>query len=243
MPTRRSLLLATPGLSLFAAVAGGSTALAQPTATAATPGYLLVMGTPSDAEAMGRYARSLPPIYHRLGGYYLALGGVGRGLRVLEGKFTAQSVVLAKFDDLQGPNEFWWSPEYRASVELRRGAGVFDVIKLKGLPGDLARPEGKPAYLISMAEIRDRSKLRPYAEIAMPLVRAAGGRFISAGGRKDIELLEGAFGNLTVTVLQFPSMAALEKFYDDPAYQRVIPLRQSAGDYVVLAIDGFVPRE
>jgi uncharacterized protein (DUF1330 family) len=37
-------------------------------------------------------------------------------------------------------------------------------------------------------------------------------------------------------------MAALEKFYGDPAYQKVIPVRQSAGEYVVLAIDGFVPR-
>ena len=237
-------LVACLNACIAALLVTASPAQAQPVATTEPPrpGYLLVMGTSTDAAAMGRYARTLPPIYDQYGGYYLAAGGLGRGLKVLEGDFKAQSVILAKFPKGDGPNEFWWSPEYRSSVEIRRGAGAFDVIKLRGLPGDTDRPAGQPAYLISIAAIRDRSKLQPYAAVAMPLVRAAGARFISTGGRKDIELLEGDFGNLSVTVLQFPSMAALEKFYSDPAYQKVIPVRQSAGEYVVLAIDGFVPR-
>ncbi|MBU3673218.1 MAG: DUF1330 domain-containing protein [Sinobacteraceae bacterium] len=202
------------------------------------PGYLLVMGTSTDAAAMGRYARTLPPIYAKLDGYYLALGAVGRGITVLEGSFKAQSVVLAKFPRIEGPNEFWWSPEYRRSVEIRRGAGSFTVVKLKGVPGDLDKPSGKPAYLLSIGDIKDRDKLKPYADIARPLVRAAGASFVSVGGRKDIELLEGEFGNLDVTLLRFPSMQALETFYRDPAYQRAIPLRQSAGEYTLLAIEG-----
>ncbi|MFM8516663.1 MAG: DUF1330 domain-containing protein [Nevskiaceae bacterium] len=202
------------------------------------PAYLLVMGTSTDAAAMGRYARTLPPIYAKLDGYYLALGAVGRGITVLEGSFKAQSLVLAKFPRLEGPNEFWWSPEYRRSVEIRRGAGSFTVVKLKGVPGDLNKPSGKPAYLLSIGDIKDRDKLKPYADISRPLVRAAGASFVSVGGRKDIELLEGEFGNLDVTLLRFPSMQALETFYRDPAYQRAIPLRQSAGEYTLLAIEG-----
>ena len=66
----------------------------------------------------------------------------------------------------------------------------------------------------------------------------AGGKFISTGGRKDIELLEGEFGNKNVSIIQFPSLEALRKFYDDPAYQKVIPIRQSAGEYTILEIDG-----
>lgn len=202
------------------------------------PGYLLVMGRSTDSAAMGRYARTLPPIYAKLDGYYLALGAVGRGITVLEGSFKAQSVVLAKFPRVEGPNEFWWSPEYRRSVEIRRGAGSFTVVKLKGVPGDLNKPSGKPAYLLSIGDIKDRDKLKPYADIARPLVRAVGASFVSVGGRKDIELLEGEFGNLDVTLLRFPSMQALEIFYRDPAYQRAIPLRQSAGEYTLLAIEG-----
>ncbi len=38
-------------------------------------------------------------------------------------------------------------------------------------------------------------------------------------------------------VLEFPSIAALQAFYEDPAYQKIIPIRQGAGDYVLLEID------
>jgi uncharacterized protein (DUF1330 family) len=218
------------------------TAMAQSPAPAADerPGYLLVMGTATNAEVLGRYARTLPPIYQKFGGVYLAAGGIGRGITVLEGEFDAQSIIFARFPSFAGPNEFWWSPEYRASVEIRKGAGTFNVVKLAGSPGNASAAQGKPAYLFSIAEIGDRSKLKPYAASALPLVRAAGAQFISVGSRKDIELLEGSFGNLNVTVLQFPSMAALRLFYDDPAYQKIIPIRQSAGRYTVLAVDGFV---
>lgn len=223
-----------PALALALVLPAG----AQQPAPDAAPAYLFVMGTVTDREALARYAATLAPIYAQYGGYPIANGRVGARVRVLEGQFRHQSIVLSKFTTADGPNAFWWSPEYRRSVQLRLGAGTFDVIKLTGVPGDLARPEGKPAYLISIAEIRDREKLKPYGAVAGPLVKAAGAKFVSAGGRKDIELLEGEFGNLTVNVLQFPSLDALRRFYDDPAYQRVIPIRRSAGEYVLLEVDG-----
>ncbi len=202
------------------------------------PGYTFVMGSTTDREVLGKYARTLPAIYEKYQGYYLASGGVGRGVRVLEGEFKDQSVILAKFPAMDGPNSFWWSPEYRESVEIRKGAGTFNVLKLKGTPGDLDKPTGKPAYLISIFSVKDRTKLKPYGDVAGPLLKVAGGKFISTGGRKDIELLEGEFGNKNVSIIQFPSLEALRKFYDDPAYQKVIPIRQSAGEYTILEIDG-----
>lgn len=226
--------LAVCALALLAPVAPAQ----SPAAESSRPGYLLVMGTVTDRAALSRYGATLAPIYAQYGGRPIAVGGVGGKVRVLEGEFAHQSLVLSRFASIDGPNAFWWSPEYRRSVELRRGAGTFTVLRLKGVPGDAGPPAGKPAYLLSIADIRDRGKLQPYAAAAMPLVKAAGARFLSSGGRKDIELLEGEFGNLTVNVLQFPSIEALRRFYEDPAYQQVIPIRQSAGDYVLLEVDG-----
>ena len=51
-------------------------------------------------------------------------------------------------------------------------------------------------------------------------------------------MFEGEFGNKSVNVIEFPSLDALHKFYNDPAYQKVIPIRQSAGDYTILEVDG-----
>lgn len=232
---RRALAAAGLGAALATSAAAQSAPSGAP--DAARPGYLLVMGTVSDREALSRYAATLPAIYAQYRGSPLFNGRVGGKVRVLEGRFVPQSLVLSKFEAIDGPNAFWWSPEYRRSVELRKGAGEFTVLKLRGMPGDAGLPQGKPAYLISIAEIREPARLKPYAAVAVPLVKAAGARFISAGGRKDIELLEGEFGNLTVNVLQFPSIEALRKFYQDPEYQKVIPIRQSAGDYVLLEVD------
>jgi uncharacterized protein (DUF1330 family) len=230
-PGRAIVTLLTLGLATPAAPA-------QPApAEAPRPGYLLVMGTVTDRDALARYGATLGPIYAQYGGRPIAVGGVGGKLRVLEGPFAHQSIVLSKFPSVDAPNAFWWSPEYRRSVELRRGAGAFTVLRLKGVAGDFDAPAGKPAYLVSIAAIHDRRKLEPYVTAALPLVKAAGATFISTGGRKDIELLEGEFGNLTVNVLRFPSIEALRRFYDDPAYQRIIPIRRSAGDYVLLEID------
>lgn len=206
-------------------------------ADAARPGYLLVMGTVTDREALSRYAKTLPAIYAQYGGRPIANGRVGIKVRVLEGSFAHESVILSKFASIDGPNAMWWSPEYRRSVELRAGAGRFTVLKLRGLPGDAGLPEGKPAYLVSIGDIRDPNKLKPYGAAAMPLVTAAGGRFISTGNRSNIELLEGEFGNQSVNVFEFPSIDALRGFYFNPAYQKLIPIRQSAGDYVLLEVD------
>jgi|FrelakmetLWP11LW_1041352.scaffolds.fasta_scaffold33531_2 uncharacterized protein (DUF1330 family) len=202
------------------------------------PGFLLIFGSVTHRDAMVQYGRSLPPIYAQFGGRAIADGRVGAKVRVLEGRFPHEAVVLSKFSSLEGPNAFWWSPEYRRSAEMRRGAGTFTVLKLAGMPGDLQMPEGKPAYLVSIADLRDREKLKPYAAAAGPQVKAAGGKLIAAGGRKDIELLEGEFGNLTVNVLQFPSIDALRRFYEDPAYRPLIAIRQAAGDYVLLEVEG-----
>lgn len=202
------------------------------------PGYMLVMGLVTNREAIIPYARSLPPVYAKYNGGYLASGGPGNGVNVLEGNWQPRSIILAKFPTPDGPNIFWWSPEYRAAVPLRKDAGTFDVIKLKSFPGDVGPVEGKPAYLIGMVEVSNPDKIKEYGQKALPLVLAAGGRVIAGGPRKDIELLEGNFGNKTVTIVQFPSLEALRTFYNSPAYQAIIPIRLAGGDYTVLEVDG-----
>jgi uncharacterized protein (DUF1330 family) len=226
---------ASPGGAAPAIGAPPSSVLAP--ADSARPGYLLVLANVTDRAVLARYGATLGPIYAQHGGRSIANGRVGANVRVLEGRFAYESVVLSKFGTIDGPNAFWWSADYRRSVELRTGAGSFTVVKLKGVAGDLTFPEGPRAYLISIANIRDRGKLAPYGQAAVPLVRAAGAKFVSSGSRKDIELLEGEFGNLSVNVLEFPSVAALRRFYEDPAYQKVIPIRQSAGDYTLLELE------
>lgn len=237
----------TFGLAALSSAAASSAAIAQqaPAPAAAPPaedraGYLFVMGTSLKPDVMGQYAKMLPPIYDKFKGYYVASGGVGQAVKVLEGTYNSKSVILARFPTIDAVNEFWWSPEYRAAAKLRidAEAGKFTVVRLKGRPGEGPRMVGKPAYLIGVENVKDPAKLREYGAKAGPLVAAHGGKIVAGGQRKDIESLEGNFGNYQVTVVRFDDLAKLRAFYADPAYQEAIKLRQAAADSLVLEIDG-----
>ena len=229
---RRGFGLASAGLI------AGTPALAQTAPAAERLGYLFVMGSSTKPEVMAAYAKTLPAIYAKYQGSYLATGGPATTLKVLEGNFKAQTVLIARFPSPDAVNEFWWSPEYRKSAAMRFGAGSFDVLRLKGRPGETARPAGKPAYLIGIEEMKNPDKMKEYTVKAGPLVAAHGGKIIAGGGRKDIELLEGVFGNKQMTIVRFDSLKVLRDFYNDPAYQAAIPLRRAAAESVVLELDG-----
>jgi uncharacterized protein (DUF1330 family) len=47
---------------------------------------------------------------------------------VLEGQAAFESIVLGQWPSCEAARAFWWSPEYRALVEMRKDWGSFDVI-------------------------------------------------------------------------------------------------------------------
>ncbi len=47
--------------------------------------------------------------------------------------------MLIEFPSFKRAQEFWDSPDYRAAVELRKGAAKFNAVIVDGLPpGDIA---------------------------------------------------------------------------------------------------------
>lgn len=99
-------------------------------AVAPAPCIMAVMGTVSDRESFKRYQAALPALYEKFGGVYL---GVARNPEVLEGKVGFESIVLGRWTSCEAARAFWWSPEYRALVEMRKDWGTFDVILIPGL--------------------------------------------------------------------------------------------------------------
>jgi uncharacterized protein (DUF1330 family) len=94
-----------------------------------------------------------------------------------------------------------------------------------------------PAYVIAFlrAPDLDAPALREYRAANTPLVERHGGRFLVRGGR--IEPLEGAAPG-RVVVMEFPDAAAARAWYDDPGYEAIRPLRQSASDIDLLIVEG-----
>ena len=85
------------------------------------------------------------------------------------------------------------------------------------------------AYIVVHVNVKDPDKLQEYAGAAADVVAEHGGRFISRG---PAEVLAGGHDYGTLAIIEFPSNDAAKAFYDSPAYQALIPVREAAIDSV-----------
>jgi uncharacterized protein (DUF1330 family) len=93
-----------------------------------------------------------------------------------------------------------------------------------------------PAYLHVDIEVLDPVAYEDYRRDAPAIIAAHGGRYLVRGGAAT--LLEGDRPLHRQVVLEFPTMAQLQAFYDDPAYQPLKALRQRVTRSTVVAVQG-----
>lgn len=93
--------------------------------------YMIVQGKNYDAKDLGPYAASLPPIYKKYGGHYVAFAPK---FDVVEGSSDAQAIIMSAWPSVDAAKAFWDSPEYAEAIKLREGIGEFDVVILPALP-------------------------------------------------------------------------------------------------------------
>ena len=75
----------------------------------------------------------------------------------------------------------------------------------------------KKAYWVGIVNVKDQEEYKKYADIAGPALLAAGAIILSRGGR--IKNLEGREMD-RIVVIEFPSMAQAEKFYESDEYRK-----------------------
>jgi uncharacterized protein (DUF1330 family) len=92
------------------------------------------------------------------------------------------------------------------------------------------------AYLVANIDVSDPAGFEEYRKKVGPIVAQYGGRYIVRGG--EVKVLEGNPPIKRFTVLEFPSMAAAQKFYDSPEYKPVLKLRLASATSNVILVDG-----
>jgi uncharacterized protein (DUF1330 family) len=94
-----------------------------------------------------------------------------------------------------------------------------------------------PAYVIAdVKSATDEQRLQEYRRRNTPTVEAHGGRFIVRGGASEV--LEGGWDTLRIVIMEFPDMDAARAWYASPEYQAIAPLRQSASETRIIAVEG-----
>lgn len=93
--------------------------------------FMIIQARISDAQKFSAYTALVPALVARFGGRYRVLGGV---TTVLEGQWPEVKTVVSEWPSRAAAEAFWASPEYRAALALREGAGEFNVVLIDGLP-------------------------------------------------------------------------------------------------------------
>jgi uncharacterized protein (DUF1330 family) len=181
----------------------------------ATPGYLLVLGHSLDMAKMATYSAALPPIYQKYGGFYLGIGGPGRGVELLEGGWFDHSMVLARFPTKADVAKFWWSPEYTQAKELRKGAGTFQVFALEGNANEA--PAGQPSFMVTISRAFDAAKMNEITDQENARLAGRGALVLAQTKFTEAERLEGDLMDFDFRVVAFPTQAAATAYWNDPA--------------------------
>jgi uncharacterized protein (DUF1330 family) len=168
-----------------------------------TVGYSLAFARNMIPAKMAPYSAALPPIYEKFNGGYVALAGPGRGAEHLAGDWGDRAIMLGRFPSYRAVADFWWSPEYRAAAEHRKGAVTVDVCRFAGWQV----PEADEALLVLAFEPDAGHRWR--ATLERETSAGTGGCFVAPLERPAFEVLEGDLSNMTIAVLSFPDHAAL----------------------------------
>jgi uncharacterized protein (DUF1330 family) len=92
------------------------------------------------------------------------------------------------------------------------------------------------AYVIAEIEVVDTAAYEEYRKQVPAVVTKFGGRFIVRGGKIDPR--EGGWTPKRIVVVEFPSMAQAQKWYDSPDYAPLIKLRQKASKGKLIIVEG-----
>lgn len=93
-----------------------------------------------------------------------------------------------------------------------------------------------PAYLIVNITIKDPAAFERYRAAVPAIVHKHGGQYLVRGG--NCEVLEGDWRPQRLVLFQFPDMAAIRAFDNDPEYQPWKALRRQSAQTDLVAVEG-----
>jgi uncharacterized protein (DUF1330 family) len=95
------------------------------------------------------------------------------------------------------------------------------------------------AYVIFDVEIRDPARYQAFMQGVKPALEAAGARYLARGGAHKV--YEGDWTPRRIVLIEFPSVAAWEAFYNGPVYQGLKAIRDEVSSARLVSVEGLAP--
>lgn len=96
------------------------------------------------------------------------------------------------------------------------------------------------AYAVAEITVTNPVAYRKYLAAVTPVVKQFGGRYLVRAGK--IVPIEGHAPTGRFIIIEFPSLAAAEKFESSPQYRAIAPLRQRAARTRLFLAEGAPPQ-
>ena len=93
-----------------------------------------------------------------------------------------------------------------------------------------------PAYVIFDVEIRDAVRYQEFMSSVTPALEQAGAKYLARGGAHKV--YEGDWEPRRIVLLEFPSVAAFEAFYNGPTYQGLKSIRDACSSARLVSVEG-----
>ncbi len=93
------------------------------------------------------------------------------------------------------------------------------------------------AYLVADLTITDADGMADYQRQVPDVIAKYGGRYLVRGG--VTETVEGTWRPNRLVIVEFPDLAALQRFYASPDYAPLLALRQANTEGSVLLAEGY----
>lgn len=95
-----------------------------------------------------------------------------------------------------------------------------------------------PAYcLFQNIRITDDAKMQEYVEKVKPITESFGGKYVASGGSVDV--MEGSWEPVWPVIIEFPTLKNAHDWYKSEVYRPLKELRESAGEFSAVFIEGF----
>lgn len=91
-------------------------------------------------------------------------------------------------------------------------------------------------FIYSRREITDEVKSLRYGELVVPQIREFGGEVLMARGKVDV--LEGEWEPMAITILRFDTMEELMAWYESPEYAPLKQMRLESNIGDIITVDG-----
>ncbi len=92
------------------------------------------------------------------------------------------------------------------------------------------------AYIVADVDVADPDAYAAYTAQVPACLAAFEGRFVVRAG--VVTSLEGPPPAGRVVILEFPSMAQAQEFWNSPAYRAIVPVRQGCSTARIFMVEG-----